>query len=221
MASLTDTSVAAAQSAAQSAALAWRDDLFAHPPGTLGLAALGLVAISTLFGVWRGFSREVLSLASWIVALALTGAFHDQATTWLSGQISNHFIAYWLGVVGTFAVLLVLCRVVASRVSRLVLLSPFAGLDRLLGGVFGALRGFVVVAAMYALSTWVSPAYHWAAQMRDNPLMQEMARRTASEASHLAPLLPKFAGSGLAPPGGSRHDLAERKSPDASGSSTP
>ena len=109
-------------------------------------AAFAAVLVgSLLIGVWRGLVFEVLSLLTWAVAWVVAHAFADEvagAAFWPAmAPVLRHTLA-WLLV---FVLALMAGRLVVWAVRQVLHMSPLAGLDRLLGGLFGLVRGVLVV----------------------------------------------------------------------------
>lgn len=106
---------------------------------------LAVLGVSVLLGVWRGLVREVISLAGWIVGFWIAQAWAPQAAAWLPLQGASEVLRYLAGFVTVFLLVLVLSVVLGWVVSKLVSAVGLGLLDRLLGGVFGGLRGVVVL----------------------------------------------------------------------------
>ncbi|MEQ8515934.1 MAG: CvpA family protein, partial [Chromatocurvus sp.] len=117
-----------------------------------------LLSVSMLISLWRGFSREALSLAGWIIAFVAANLFASEVATLFSGLIENltgRYIVAWSLV---FVVVLVACGLLAKLFSRAVKASGLGLLDRLLGTVFGFLRGLLIVMAIvFVLRDLVPP----------------------------------------------------------------
>ena len=108
------------------------------------LAVLGL---SLLLGVWRGIVQEVLSLAGWVVAFYVSQLYAPLAAAWLPMEGSSHMLRYAAGFVVVFIAVLVATVLVSWVVKKLVSAVGLGPLDRLLGSVFGLLRGVVILLA--------------------------------------------------------------------------
>jgi membrane protein required for colicin V production len=120
------------------------------------LALLAVLLLSTLVGVWRGFHGEVMSLASWILAIAFALWFGDDAAALFRGVEpvqARLVLGYAVVFIGTF----VLCGIAAWLIGRLLKASGLDGVDRLLGGGFGLLRG-VLVGCVLVLMLQFTPA---------------------------------------------------------------
>ena len=108
------------------------------------LAVLGL---SLLLGVWRGIVQEVLSLAGWVVAFYVSQLYAPLAAAWLPMEGSSQMLRYAAGFVVVFIAVLVATVLVSWVVKKLVSAVGLGPLDRLLGSVFGLLRGVVILLA--------------------------------------------------------------------------
>jgi membrane protein required for colicin V production len=130
----------------------------AAPPGQcvtltlVDLAVIALVGVSVLFALWRGAVREVLSLASWVVAFFAAKIFAPALAGWfapLSNYENVRLGAAWLAV---FFVALIGVSVVAILVSGTLKSIGLGFADRLLGALFGLARGLVIVALLVLAS---------------------------------------------------------------------
>ena len=108
------------------------------------LAVLGL---SLLLGLWRGIVQEVLSLAGWVVAFYVSQLYAPLAAAWLPMEGSSQMLRYAAGFVVVFIAVLVATVLVSWVVKKLVSAVGLGLLDRLLGSIFGLMRGVVILLA--------------------------------------------------------------------------
>ena len=106
------------------------------------LAVLGL---SVLMGLWRGFIGEVLALAVWACAFWVAWLFGPPLAEHFSASISTPSVRILLAYALCFIAVLIAGAVVAFLIRKLVEGSGLSGTDRLLGMVFGLVRGLVLV----------------------------------------------------------------------------
>src|SRR5260370_38482142 len=70
-----------------------RDEVFSQMPSYLDLAVLGIVLVSALLSMMRGFTREVLAIASWAAAAAAAYYFYPLLMPYLTPYIHKEVIA--------------------------------------------------------------------------------------------------------------------------------
>lgn len=112
----------------------------------------GILLISLVIGFFRGLVKEVFSLASWILAVwvaILLGP--DVAARWLSG-IESPTIRLATSYAGVFIAVLIAGAILAHMLTLLVARTNLQGTDRMLGLVFGLLRGVLIVVALVLLA---------------------------------------------------------------------
>jgi membrane protein required for colicin V production len=106
---------------------------------------IAAVLVSALIGAARGFLREVIGFAAWIIALFVAWHFSDLIEPHLGGLLAGGAVRPWAARVIIVALILVFGSVFGGVLGYYVRLSIFSGMDRLLGFAFGALRGLVLV----------------------------------------------------------------------------
>ena len=110
-----------------------------------------VVLISALLAMFRGFVREVLSIAAWVAAAILAYLFYEDLLPYVAEYVSNPTVAIIISAAAIFLVSLIVVSLITMRISDFVMDSPVGALDRLLGFIFGAARGvlLLVVAALF------------------------------------------------------------------------
>jgi membrane protein required for colicin V production len=123
---------------------------------------LVLLALSMLWGFWRGLTRELVSMIAWVLIVVLVVRYAADLGHLLpfdAPPLARAFAGGAVIVVGC-----VLGSVIVGRLLRAaVAASPLAGADRVLGAVFGALRGSLVALMLAALvvEAGVSDSRFW------------------------------------------------------------
>ena len=124
------------------------------PIGWVDLLMLGIIVLSALVGVARGFTFELLSLAGWFAAWFAAAWFGPYLAPHL--PIGASFSALNVGVafVLVFLLALIVWGMAARAVSGLIKATPLRPLDRLLGALFGVARAVVVLLVTATLVGW-------------------------------------------------------------------
>lgn len=112
---------------------------------------LALIAISTLFGVFRGFTRETFSLAGWVAAYIVARVFHPVLDLLLVDVIATPSLRMATAWGTLFLATLALVSLAGYMVRSLMEAAGVSGIDRLLGGVFGLVRGAILVLALLVM----------------------------------------------------------------------
>jgi membrane protein required for colicin V production len=114
-------------------------------------AILAVLALSVLMGLWRGFIGEVLALVCWILAFWAAWMFGPPLADRFSASISTPSVRVLLAYVVCFVTVLIAGAIVGFLMRKLVEGSGLSGSDRLLGMVFGLVRGFALVTLVVLL----------------------------------------------------------------------
>src|SRR6266853_3747419 len=109
------------------------------------------ILLSAAVGAARGFLREAVALAAWVIALFLAWHFSDLIAPHLGGLMSDSEVRPWAARVIIVLLVLLLGAGVGAALAHFVRLSIFSGMDRLLGFAFGVLRGFVLLGVFVIL----------------------------------------------------------------------
>ena len=148
-------------------------------------ALIAIVALSTLFAFARGVVREVIALATWVVALVAAFAYAAPVSALFSGfdisAAAKHVLAFALILIAILVAGAILARMLSGAVRAIGL----GFVDRMLGAVFGAARGVAVVVlfALIAGATTLPKQDWW---------QNSMLGRSLAEASlALKPYLPR------------------------------
>jgi len=131
--------------------------------GWVDIALLSVFGLSVLIGLWRGFVFEILSLLGWVVAFIAANTLGPLLAVYLPLGDEGSPMRLWAAWILVFVLVLVTCTLLARMLRALVSATPLSLVDHLLGGVFGAVRGaliLVVVGVLVSLSPYAAaPAW--------------------------------------------------------------
>lgn len=112
----------------------------------------GIIAISALFSLMRGFVREALSLAGWMAAFWVALTFAKDFAELLLAGISAPSLRMVVSFTILFVVTLVITALLNRLAGQLVSRTGLSGTDRMIGMIFGIARGVVVVSVLVLLA---------------------------------------------------------------------
>tara|TARA_Y100001960_G_scaffold324834_1_gene406071 strand:- start:536 stop:1201 length:666 start_codon:yes stop_codon:yes gene_type:complete len=110
---------------------------------------LMVILISAIFAFMRGFSQEILSLFSWIVAISGSYFFANNFVNLINKFTENIVFSRILSYVIVFLVLIFFLSFLAKIFSNTIKKSYVGMLDRTLGFVFGIIRGYLIVSLCF------------------------------------------------------------------------
>ena len=126
-------------------------------PSYLDLGVLAVVFISALLAMLRGFTREILAIASWIAAAAAGAYLNQYLVPFLKPYVAKEPWTQIASATIIFFVALLLVSIITVNLSDAVLDSKVGALDRSLGFLFGAARGFVLCVIAFVFFTMLDP----------------------------------------------------------------
>jgi membrane protein required for colicin V production len=128
------------------------------PITLLDVILIGVMLISAILAMIRGFIREVLSIAAWVVAAIATLYAYSKLLPYAKSYFNSDIIAAGAVIGGTFLLTLIVVSIVTVRFSDMVLDSRVGALDRTLGFLFGLGRGLIIVVVAFLFFAWLVPA---------------------------------------------------------------
>lgn len=128
----------------------------------LDLVFLGIIAVSVAISLVRGFVREVVSVLVWIGAVWISIRYAQPLSGYLIGYLASPTLRLIIAFVALFVLTLVIGAVINYFAGVLVGRTGLTGTDRVLGVVFGGLRGVLIVALLVlAAGVTAIPQERW------------------------------------------------------------
>jgi len=155
-------------------------------PTALDFGLLAVMLISGVLAMVRGFMREVLSIASWVIAAVVTLYGYSRVLPFVKQYVHNDLFATGIAVGGLFLLTLLVVSLFTVKISDIVLDSRVGALDRTLGFFYGAARGILVVAVGLMFFNWLVGANPpaWVSEAKSRPLLESVG-------NYLQSLLPE------------------------------
>ncbi|WP_257287334.1 CvpA family protein [Endozoicomonas sp. SESOKO2] len=113
-----------------------------------------IVAVSSLISLKRGFFKEVLSLLTWVVAIFVAWTFNGSVANLLTQYVETPSVRVVSASILLFVATLLVGGLINRLFSELVEATGLTGTDRILGMVFGGLRGCLLVVLVVGLMTF-------------------------------------------------------------------
>ncbi|MDI2112006.1 CvpA family protein [Commensalibacter nepenthis] len=139
----------------------------------IDLVCLGVIVLSALSGLTRGFTREFIGLFGWVVAASLANRWYPDLVPKITPYISNETLAD----IASFAIIFLLCCIVINTLANVIVgqnstrFSILGRLDRILGAACGAVKGFATLAIIYILGGIIFPAAQWPDTLQESQMV--------------------------------------------------
>ena len=120
----------------------------------LDIIVLVLVGFGVFTGLRKGFVHAVLSLGVWVAVVLAMWILHGPVQQGLSGIVgtaSSYVLAFIVLLVGTW----IGAKLLVARIAKGVRRSFVGSADRLLGALFGGLKGLLYVTLFYMAVSFV------------------------------------------------------------------
>lgn len=111
---------------------------------------------SIVISLLRGFVKEILSLVFWVAAFVLSNAYGMQVAVWLPEMGSSAILRVIVAFILIFICVLLVGAVINMAISALIKAGGLTLIDRFLGGLFGLVRGIVLIVMIVILAGMTS-----------------------------------------------------------------
>lgn len=127
------------------------------------LAAFLVLLTSGLFGLWRGFLSEMIALVTWGLAFLAAQQWSPLFVGFFLGGIKDAGLQPLIAWIAVFVLVLLLMGVARTLLTGLIRAMGMGRADRIIGALFGLLRGMflciLTVAALGMTSLPRSPVW--------------------------------------------------------------
>jgi len=123
---------------------------------------IGIVGLSMVLSLWRGFVREIISLIGLVAAFLVASRASGAAGDFLGQWIPNATVADIAGFGLVFVIIMLLVGIIGAIVRKLVDMADLTATDRTLGVFFGFARGLLLIAVCFLVYTsYTKPDAPW------------------------------------------------------------
>jgi len=123
---------------------------------------IGIVGLSVVLSLWRGFVREIISLIGLVAAFFAASRVSGQAGEFLGEWITNGTVADIAGFALVFVLIMLIVGIVGAIIRKLVDMADLTATDRTLGIFFGAARGLLLISLAFLIYTsYAKPDHKW------------------------------------------------------------
>lgn len=125
---------------------------------------IALLVLSTIVGIVRGVTREILAIVGWIAGILLALNFAGDVAEKIPLESLGYIPRVMIAAVLMVAAVLFLCGLLGMILRKLLEVAEITFEDRALGAVFGLARGVVVVCAcvfLFGLSETIHQSAMW------------------------------------------------------------
>lgn len=119
----------------------------------LDIAIIVIMGISILFGVKRGFIKEVFTLLALILGIVVASRSYPSGAEMLSGVIHNCNVANVVSFIIIFFLMAALFTLIGILLKKLIKWVQLSWIDRIGGMAFGLLRGAIIVGVVLTIMT--------------------------------------------------------------------
>jgi membrane protein required for colicin V production len=149
----------------------------------LDIVILSVIGLSAVISLVRGFAKEALSLVIWFGAFFIASQYYAKLAVYFT-NIQDDMFRNGAAIAALFIATLIIGAIVNYVIGQLVQKTGLSGTDRVLGVVFGGLRGVLIVsAALFFMDAFTSfPDSEW---WTGSQLVPEFSRVIAPFFEHL------------------------------------
>lgn len=124
----------------------------------LDIAIIIILGASVIYSVIKGFIRDAFSLLAVILGIVAALFFYPTGAQMLAGLITNPQIANIAAFAAIFLAVSIVVSLLGMLVSKMIKTADLSFYDRVAGGAFGLVKGYIIVAVLVIVVTTLFPA---------------------------------------------------------------
>jgi len=122
----------------------------------IDIVIIALFVISILVGIYRGFVKETLSVASWALAAFVAFRYGEQASIYVKPYVTKEPLDLAIAYVAVFLISLIVFSVISHIISQIFDSSGMKGIDRSIGSIFGAIRAAAIIVILVLVGRFMA-----------------------------------------------------------------
>ena len=120
----------------------------------LDIILLVFLILTAIIGIFKGLVKQVIGLAAVIVGLVLASLYYEGAAGIFETFVKNRLLSNFLGFLLIFVAVLIAGGILGHLITK-AMKGPLALVNRLFGGIFGAVKGVLICGILvFALFTF-------------------------------------------------------------------
>ena len=150
------------------------------PIEILDIILIIMMLISGVLAMVRGFSREILSISSWAVAGIVAYLFYSTLVPTVGGYMKsvteNELAISLVSGAIIFIIALIVVSLITLKIADFIVDSRVGALDRTLGFIFGAVRGFLLIMVCVLFAGFFLPDNlpRWVTEAKSKPMLDSV-----------------------------------------------
>ncbi|ENN93429.1 CvpA family protein [Bartonella bovis] len=139
-----------------------------------------IIMFSSFLAMLRGFSREILSLLSWVISAVITLSLFKSVLPFAEQYLSNKTVALIATLVMIFIITLIIVSIITIKISDFIIDSRIGKLDRIIGFIFGAFRGLLIaVIGILLINALIKPEQQsdWLKDAKTKPILDSLSQQ--------------------------------------------
>ncbi len=156
---------------------------------TIDIILLGIILVSGIIGLFKGFIKSIGMIIGLIVSIVLSGKLYGIIAAILPSSITNQAARNLIGVIVMFLILAIISGIIVELLSKLFKLPVINMVNRILGFAFGTIEAILVLGVIFMFITQYAIIYNPIKDFVSNSFMIPFLVRCVNM---VTPLLPDF-----------------------------